>query len=80
MSELIPVDLDAVTDAERVLMDDALRDFRLVRPGNREVIQVPFRDLSGRLVTVHYVFADRPGLVVGRAVRQPNGHLAVQLG
>jgi hypothetical protein len=77
---LIPVDPDNVTDEERLLMDEALRDFRHVRPGDREVIQVPFRDVSGRLVTVHYMFADRLGMVVGRALRQPNGHLAVQLG
>jgi len=77
---LVRVELDDITDEERILMADALQDFRRVRPGNREVIEVPFRDSSGRLVTVHYVFADRLGLVVGRAVRQANGHLAVELG
>jgi hypothetical protein len=79
VSKLIAVDLGDLTDAERILMDDALRDFRLVRPGNKEVIEVPFRDSTRKLVTVHYVFADRPGLVVGRALVQPNGHFAVEI-
>jgi hypothetical protein len=77
---LVRVETDDLTDEERALMADALHDFRLVMPGNREVFQVPFRDSKGRLVEVHYVFADRLGFPAGRAVRQPNGHLAVQLG
>lgn len=74
------VNLDEIAESERTLMDDALRDFRLVRPGDRKLVEIPFRDSSGTLVSVHYMFADRPGLIVGRALRQPNGHLAVQLG
>jgi hypothetical protein len=80
MSNPFPVSLDTITPVERALMDDALRDFRLVRPGERQVIEVPFRDSSGRLIAVHYVFAERLGMVQGRALIQADGHLAVQLG
>lgn len=81
MSDLTPADPDSITPMERALMDDALRDFRLVRPGSRQVIEVPFRDSSrGKLIAVHYVFAGQLGKVQGRALIQPNGHLAVQLG
>jgi hypothetical protein len=49
---MVRVEPDDITDEERALMADALLDFRRVMPGKREVIQVPFRDLSGSLVTV----------------------------
>jgi hypothetical protein len=79
MTGLTRADPDTITDAERVLMDDALQQFRFVRPGDRGIVEYPFRDATGRLVTVHYVWADRPGFVVGRALIQPNGHFAVEV-
>jgi hypothetical protein len=60
-------------------MDDAVAHFRFVRPGDRVLIERPMRDASGVLVEVHYIWADSPGRVVGKAVRQQNGHFAVEL-
>jgi hypothetical protein len=78
---LTPADLGTITDAERLAMDDALRDFRFLRPGDRPLIQRPMRHSDGTLIEVHYVWADSPSrIVVGKAVRQPDGHLAVELG
>ena len=77
MSKLTLSSPDTITDAERIAMDDALQDFRFVRPGGRMLIERPMRDSGGTLIEVHYVWAESPTHVVGKAVRQPDGHFAV---
>jgi hypothetical protein len=79
VSNLTPASLDTITDAERIAMDDALGDFRFVRPGNRVLVERPMRDANGALSEVHYVWADSPDRVVGKAVRQSDGHFAVEV-
>ena len=79
MSNQTPADPASITDAERLHLEDAAREFRFYRPGDRVVIERPMRDASGTLMEVHYLWADAPNRVVGRAVRQPNGHFAVEI-
>lgn len=78
-TNLTPADPDSITDVERLHLEDAAREFRFYLSGDRVVIERPMRDAGGTLIEVHYLWADAPNRVVGKAVRQPNGHFAVEI-
>jgi hypothetical protein len=79
MTDLTPSDLENITERERIALNDAVREFRFYRPGDRMLIEKPMRDAAGTLREVQYVWADAPGRTVGKAVRQPDGHFAVEI-
>jgi len=72
-------DPDSITNTERLHLEDAAREFRFYRSGDPVVIERPMRDAGGTLIEVHYLRADAPNRVVGKVVRQPNGHYAVEI-